>query len=193
MYEKLHPKYKMSELHGITGEKSSDSATFHDQEEKFDFGNEDFQNAMMAAAAATSSCMNNYQQQLKSIYTIAAKVNHRFPIETANLTEISKLPQTQFNVEAPPFEMPSAHYQNIPKIKIGPSEVEVNSNIWSTVASNRQLPHLQRMPQLSIASPPPPSPAIYQTLSSMVPSIGLLNAAAAANGFYNFNGVGFVS
>jgi hypothetical protein len=45
-------------------------------------------------------------------------------------------------------------FQNHPKIKIGPSAVEVNGNIWNAIASNRPLPVLSRMPQLTISSPP---------------------------------------
>lgn len=62
--------------------------------------------------------------------------------------------------------MPIKHFQNHPKIKIGPSSVEVNGNIWNAIASTRPLPVLNHMPQLTISSPPvirdyPPTPSMF--------------------------------
>lgn len=152
---------------------------------------EAFENAMASSKAATFASMKQHlqQQPMNSIYTIAKvrKLTLKF-IESflTNFAIFQPHPQqTQFNIDAPPFEMPSAHYRNMPKIKIGPSAVEVNSNIWSAIASNRPLPHLQSMPQLTIASPTQSSSLFSPMASTM--------SSPVVNAHYGYNGVGYVS
>jgi hypothetical protein len=66
---------------------------------------------------------------------------------------------------------PMRSMSDLPKIKVGPSAVEVNSNIWSAIASNRPLPVLNRMPNLPISSPTTIQTCQHCPQVPMIPSL----------------------